>query len=140
MKEALYFSLLSLAAGLLLFTSGGRSLTWFFLALTLYFIGFSLLEAIMPSLLTRLAPANHRGKATGVFNMSQYLGSFGGALLGAVFLRGGKAKEIVLASHYGLLFLVLASGVVIWAWIAYKLPMPTRERAAVDGPVVDGER
>ncbi len=139
MKEALYFSLLSLGAGLLLFTSGGRSVTWFFPAIALYFIGFSLLEAIMPSLLTRLAPASDRGKATGVFNMSQYLGSFGGALLGAVFLKGGKAKDIVVGSHYGLLFLVLACGVAIWAWIAWKLPMPARRRAAVEGLVVDGE-
>ncbi len=139
MKEALYFSLLSLGAGLLLFTNGGRSVTWFFLAITLYFIGFSLLEAIMPSLLTRLAPANSRGKATGVFNMSQYLGSFGGALLGAVFLRGSKGNDIVVGSHYGLLFVVLACGVAIWAWVAWKLPMPTRRQAAVGGPVVDGE-
>ena len=139
MKEALYFSLLSLGAGLLLFTSGGRSVTWFFLAIALYFIGFSLLEAIMPSLLTRLAPARDRGKATGVFNMSQYLGSFGGALLGAVFLKGGKAKGIVVGSHYGLLFLVLACGVAIWAWIAWKLPMPTRQQAAAAGAIVDRE-
>ena len=139
MKEALYFSLLSLGAGLLLFTNGGRSVTWFFLAITLYFIGFSLLEAIMPSLLTRLAPANNRGKATGVFNMSQYLGSFGGALLGAVFLRGSEGNDIVVGSHYGLLFVVLAGGVAIWAWIAWKLPMPTRRQAAAGGPVVDGE-
>lgn len=126
MKQALYFSLLSLGAGLLLFTSGGRSLTWFFLAITLYFIGFSLLEAIMPSLLTRLAPASDRGKATGVFNMSQYLGSFGGALLGAAFLGGGEGNDIVVESHYALLFVVLACGVAIWAWVAWKLPMPTR--------------
>jgi len=139
MKEALYFSLLSLGAGLLVFASGGRSVTLFFVAISLYFIGFSLLEAIMPSLLTRLAPSNNRGKATGVFNMSQYLGSFGGALLGAVFLRGGKGKDIVVASHYGLLFVVLACGVAVWALIAWKLPMPTRQQAAANGPVVDGE-
>ncbi len=139
MKEALYFSLLSLGAGLLLFTGAGRSVTWFFAAIALYFIGFSLLEAIMPSMLTRLAPANDRGKATGVFNMSQYLGSFGGALLGAAFLRGDKAKDIVVGSHYGLLFLVLAATVVVWAWIAWKLPMPTRHRVATAEPVLDGE-
>jgi MFS family permease len=120
MKEALYFSLLSLGAGLLLF-------------------GFSLLEAIMPSLLTRLAPTTDRGKATGVYNMSQYLGSFGGALLGAAFLSGDKAEAIAVGSHYGLLFLALTGAVAVWAWIAWKLPMPTRQQAAAHGPVVEEE-
>jgi len=133
MKEALYFSLLSLGAGLLLFTGGGRSITWFFAAISLYFIGFSLLEAIMPSMLTRLAPSNDRGKATGVYNMSQYLGSFGGALLGAAFLSGDEAKAIAVGSHYGLLFLLLTGVVAIWAWVAWKLPMPTRQQAAAHG-------
>ena len=139
MKEALYFSLLSLGAGLLLFTGGGRSITWFFAAISLYFIGFSLLEAIMPSLLTRLAPTTDRGKATGVYNMSQYLGSFGGALLGAAFLSGDKAEAIAVGSHYGLLFLALTGAVAVWAWIAWKLPMPTRQQAAAHGPVVEEE-
>ena len=138
MKEALYFSLFALGAGLLLFIGGSRSVTWFFVALALYFIGFSLLEAIMPSLLTRLAPATSRGKATGVFNMSQYLGSFGGALLGALFLGGGRDTGIVVDSHYGLLFVVLVCGVVVWGWIAWKLPMPTRRQVAADGPVANG--
>jgi len=87
----------------------------------------------MPSLLTRLAPSNDRGKATGVYNMSQYLGSFGGALLGAAFLSGDEAKAIAVGSHYGLLFLLLTGVVAIWAWVAWKLPMPTRQQAAAHG-------
>ncbi len=126
MREALYFALLSLGAGLLLFTSGGRSLTWFLLAIGLYFIGFSLLEAIMPSLETRLAPAQNRGTAVGLFNMSQYLGSFGGALLGGAFLRRGGGG-IALGAHYWALFVILACAVGVWAWIARKLPIPTRQ-------------
>jgi MFS family permease len=125
MKEALYFSLLTLGAGLLLFTSGGKSLTWFALGIGLYFIGFSLLEAIMPSLETRLAPAKDRGTAVGLFNMSQYLGSFGGALLGGAFLRRDGAG-IVLGSNYWVLFVILACAVAVWAWIARKLPVPAR--------------
>ncbi|MDP2529232.1 MAG: MFS transporter [Candidatus Palauibacterales bacterium] len=139
MKEALYLSLLSLGAGLLLFTGGGRGIAWFFVAISLYFVGFSLLEAIMPSLLTRLAPDTDRGKATGVYNMSQYLGSFGGALLGSAFLSGDRAEAIGVGSHYGLLFLVLTAGVAVWAWIAWKLPMPTRRQAAAHGAVVEEE-
>lgn len=140
MKEALYFSLLSLGLGLLLFTSGGRSLTWFSVAIGLYFIGFSLLEAIMPSLETRLAPAENRGTAVGLFNMSQYLGSFGGALLGGAFLRRGSAG-ISLGQSYWVLFVILACSVAVWAFIARKLPMPTRQQhaAAADAPVADGE-
>ncbi len=139
MKEALYFSLLSLGLGLLLFTNGGRSLAWFSLAIGLYFIGFSLLEAIMPSLETRLAPAENRGTAVGLFNMSQYLGSFGGALLGGAFLQRGGAG-ITLRSDYWVLFVILACGVAFWALIAKKLPMPARQSGpAGDAPIADGE-
>ena len=121
-----------------MFTRGGRSLAWFSVAIGLYFIGFSLLEAIMPSLETRLAPAENRGTAVGLFNMSQYLGSFGGALLGGMFLqRGGDG--IALRGNYWVLFVILAGGVAFWALIARKLPMPTRQQAAAEAPVPDRE-
>jgi len=57
--------------------------------LLLYFIGFHLLEPIMPSLLTKLSHRDTRGIAVGVYNTSQFIGAFLGGALGGVFLKFG---------------------------------------------------
>ena len=51
-------------------------------ALTLFFAAFNFLEAALPSLITRLAPAGARGTAMGVYSSAQFLGIFLGGVLG----------------------------------------------------------
>lgn len=51
-------------------------------ALLAFFVAFNVLEAMLPSLVTRLAPAHARGKAIGVYNTTQTLGLFFGGLAG----------------------------------------------------------
>jgi len=48
----------------------------------LFFTGFSLLEAFLPSLISRTAPAAHKGSALGLFSCAQFLGIFAGGVLG----------------------------------------------------------
>ena len=51
---------------------------WVFgLLLWVYFVGFNSLEAVLPSLLSKLAPVGYRGTAMGVFSTHQFMGSFG---------------------------------------------------------------
>ncbi len=57
-------------------------------AIALYFVAFNVLEAALPSRLSRLAPAAWRGSAMGVFSTMQFLGAFAGGLLGGVLLDG----------------------------------------------------
>ncbi|KOR29236.1 hypothetical protein TI05_15485, partial [Achromatium sp. WMS3] len=56
----------------------GNDFVGFISALLLYFIAFNLLEAVLPSLVTRIAPANAKGIAMGIFSSSQFLGAFCG--------------------------------------------------------------
>jgi MFS family permease len=51
-------------------------------ALLAFFVAFNVLEAMLPSLVTRIAPAHARGTAIGVYNTTQTLGLFFGGLLG----------------------------------------------------------
>lgn len=57
-----------------------------FLAVTsglcLFFTGFSLLEAFLPSLISRTAPASRKGTALGIYSCSQFFGIFIGGVLG----------------------------------------------------------
>jgi MFS family permease len=55
-------------------------------ALTLFFAVFNYLEARLPALLTLAAPAADRGAALGVFATAQFLGAFGGGVVGGVLL------------------------------------------------------
>lgn len=56
---------------------------WAFgLALLAFFVAFNVLEALLPSLVSRLAPAHARGAAIGVYNTTQTLGLFCGGLAG----------------------------------------------------------
>lgn len=52
------------------------------LALVLFLAGFNLLEASLPSLISKTAKATQKGTAMGVYSSSQFLGAFAGGLAG----------------------------------------------------------
>lgn len=58
-------------------------------SLCLFFTAFMMLEALLPSLLTRLVPADCKGAATGLFSSLQFLGIFTGGLLGGLLVHRG---------------------------------------------------
>ena len=82
--------------GLLL---GGDTLLWMALWLLIFFTGFNILEASLPSLVSRLAPASAKGLALGIYNTAQALGLFaGGALGGVIVARWGAGAVFVFAA------------------------------------------
>ena len=77
-----------------------------------FFAAFNVLEAVMPALATRLAPAGARGLAIGIFTSTQ----FGGAFIGAA--AGGWAY-----GSWGMAGIVMLNGVLITLWLALALGM-----------------
>lgn len=66
---------------------------------TLFFVGFSGLEPILPSQVSKAAPENAYGTALGVYNTAQFLGSFaGGSVAGALASRASAGIMSVLAA------------------------------------------
>jgi predicted MFS family arabinose efflux permease len=58
--------------------------------LVLFFAAFNLLEASLPSLMSKLAPPDRKGTALGIYSTSQFLGAFiGGSLAGWLYGRYG---------------------------------------------------
>jgi MFS family permease len=84
-----------------------KSFTGVVLLLLFYFVGFHLLEPIMPSLLTKLSPGDKRGIAVGVYNTSQFIGAFTGGALGGVFLKLGTNYMLILNAFLTLLWFLL---------------------------------
>ena len=81
------------------FLLGGGTIIWMALMLLIFFTGFNILEASLPSLVSRLAPASAKGLALGIYNTAQALGLFaGGALGGAIVARWGLEAVFVFAA------------------------------------------
>ena len=84
-------------------------------ALVVYFIGFNILEASMPSLVSKIAPANLKGTAMGVYNTMQSLGLFTGGMLGS------RAYE---AWGYTGVFVLCCVLMALWLVLAWTAPAP----------------
>lgn len=77
------------------------------IGLFLFFLSFNLLEAMLPSLVSRLAPGERKGAAIGVFSTSQFLGAFAGGGLAGLLLQRGFGASGVFAAVAGLVALWL---------------------------------
>ncbi|AVJ55055.1 MFS transporter [Idiomarina sp. OT37-5b] len=80
-------ALLMLCIGVALADMLGASAVVLVAALVIFFAGFNYLEASLPSLLTRIAPAGSKGSASGLYATSQFLGAFIGGSTGGWVLQ-----------------------------------------------------
>jgi MFS family permease len=96
-------------AGLALF-GGGVWMTG--LWLLLFFVAFNILEALQPSLISRMAPPASKGAALGIYNTTQSLGLFLGGVLGGWLVKHhGPAAVHLVCAAIGIIWLMLASRV-----------------------------
>ncbi len=109
----------TIAVGLIVLAQLGfwlwADLLWGLVALLiLFFGGFNLLEAMLPSLISKTAPADKKGTAMGVYSSSQFFGTFIGGVVGGWILgwSGGAEIQPVFLFTLGLalLWLLLALG------------------------------
>ncbi|MFM1880414.1 MAG: hypothetical protein RLZZ344_648 [Pseudomonadota bacterium] len=76
-----------LGIAMIVFLSAGHSFVVWLVAIWAFFAGFNLLEALLPSWVSRVAPRRVRGLALGIYNTSQSLGLFLGGVVGGLALR-----------------------------------------------------
>ena len=108
----LAIALLLLAEVLFINTASVTSIA---IALLVYFVGFNLLEALQPSLVSRFAKES-KGTALGVYNTTQSIGLFTGAVIGG-YLMDSHGDLSVFAMGAALLLCWL-----IIAWSMRELP------------------
>ena len=86
-------------------------------ALALFFVAFNVLEATLPSLVSRTAPPAAKGAALGVYNTLQSLGLFTGGALGGY-----------IAQHFSdnAVFAACAGCVLFWLAVATTMNFPQR--------------
>jgi len=85
------------------------------ISLIVFFTGFNLLEAMLPSLVSKTAPATGRGTAMGLYSSSQFLGAFAGGV------TGGAAQAVWgIEGVYGAALVVLT----VWLGVAFFMKNP----------------
>jgi MFS family permease len=80
--------------------------------LSIFFCGFNLLEATLPSLVSKTAPADLKGTAMGAYSSSQFLGLFCGGLVGGWF-----------NGQFGVTAVFLVCAALILSWFIISLTM-----------------
>ena len=122
------------AVGLLLATllvMGRGSTSFMVLAggLLSFFVAFNILEAMLPSLISRVAHPNAKGAALGVYNTTQALGLFLGGTLGGWLVKNYDA---------GAVFLCGAALSALWLAAAATMPPVPLRRAIAAAPAAHG--
>jgi MFS family permease len=110
MKEVLLAAIALLAASVAALAFAGGHGAAVIAALVAFFTAFNIMEAMLPSLVTKTAPADAKGTATGVYSSAQFLGIFvGGAGGGWALSAGGTGGVLLFALGLALLWLVVAA-------------------------------
>ena len=112
-KLILLISIALLMISQILFYELEINFSVFLIILTLFFIAFNTIEAILPSLLSRTASSSKRGLAMGVFSTSQFLGTFFGGVI------GGLIYDIFNLNSVFLFTIFMA---IIWWLVMLTLP------------------
>jgi len=88
------------------------SFWWIVAWLGCYFIAFNILEATLPSIISKIAPADAKGTAIGVYNTAQSFGLFLGAAAGGLIY-----------THFGSTGVFSFTAVMMLSWLAMALTM-----------------
>jgi MFS family permease len=135
MKEVFLLTIVMLAASLLAFVVGGGNAVVFVVALVVFFGGFNAMEALLPSLVTKMAPAGAKGTATGIYSSSQFLGIFFGGAVGGWALAAGGDRAV-----FGFALAVA----LVWLALAATMRRPGRYRSQIvrlsDGALQEGNK
>lgn len=89
------------------------------IALLVFFTAFNLLEASLPSLISKIAPVGAKGTAIGVYSSIQFLGAFTGATAGG-YLYGQHGGQALFAFSGVLL--------ALWLVLAFTMKAPAAVR------------
>ncbi|MFP1805130.1 MFS transporter [Lonsdalea quercina] len=116
MKQVFVVCIVILIAAELVLLSADTNQLWrIIIGIQLFLLGFNVMEALLPSLISKEAPAGYKGTAMGVYSTTQFIGvAIGGSLGGALFDLHGAA-------------LVFSAGVIIalgWLILSFTMQEP----------------
>ncbi|PKO92711.1 MAG: MFS transporter [Betaproteobacteria bacterium HGW-Betaproteobacteria-1] len=114
LKQVFVGAIAIMLAAQLLFAGSIDAFWGIIISLSVYFIAFNILEATLPSIISKLAPAASKGTAIGVYNTAQSLGIFVGGVVGGY-----------LSHYHGFASVFVFCSVLMAIWLIAALSMKT---------------
>lgn len=109
MKPLFIFAVILLTITQILFGFLHASTLLIYVSLCLFFAAFTFLEACLPSLISKIAPAGNKGTAMGIYSSSQFLGIFvGGSVGGLLYHHFGATSIFWFCTVLGVVWTILA--------------------------------
>ncbi|MDQ6970884.1 MAG: MFS transporter [Mariprofundus sp.] len=115
MKQVFVSSIVLIATACVLLGLWHDSMFAVVTALFLFFVAYNVLEATLPSLISRMAPIDAKGTAMGVYSTSQFFGAFLGGVVGGWCYGQFDVQGV---------FFGAAAIAVLWLLIALGMQMP----------------
>jgi MFS family permease len=117
MKPVLCGAIALILIGQLLLAAAPHTILSVAAILFVYFLGFNILEASQPSLVSKLAPGTRKGAAAGVYNTTQSVGLALGGVVGGWLMKSVSQNAVFFA----------CSGLVLaWLIIAANMKAPRK--------------
>ncbi|HXX26033.1 MAG TPA: MFS transporter [Pseudolabrys sp.] len=125
MKPVFIVAVALLVASQVMLYLGGSDGSLLLGGLVIFFSAFNVLEAMLPSLITKVAPPDAKGTATGLYSSLQFLGIFaGGAIGGAINQLAGDIGVFALTTALALIWFGAALGMAKLTYLATRV-IPT---------------
>ena len=118
MKPVLLGAIVLILIGQLLLGTAPHTILTVAAILFVYFLGFNVLEASQPSLVSKLAPGTRKGAAAGVYNTTQSIGLALGGVIGGWLLKVDGQSAV---------FFACSALVFAWLIIAANMKQPPRK-------------
>jgi MFS family permease len=122
MKGVFLAAVAALVASQIMLYFGAGDVFFLLAALVVFFSAFNVMEASLPSLITKVAPPQVKGTAMGVYSSLQFLGIFTGGIIGGMaHQHGGSAGVFVLTTALSAVWLLAALGMVQPSYLTTRL-------------------
>ncbi len=115
MRGIFITAVVAIVLGLIVMALGYDNKYALLCGLALFFIAFNVMEALLPSWLSKSAPIQSKSTAMGVNSSFQFLGAFFGGTLGGILLS---------MHQIGLGWAILAGIAIIWLLVTFQLNQP----------------
>ena len=122
MKGVFIGAVITLVASQIMLFYGSGDVFVLLAALIVFFSAFNVMEASLPSLISKVAPPDVKGTAMGVYSSLQFLGIFVGGIIGGMaHQHGGSPGVFVLTTVLAVIWLIAAAGMAQPSYLTTRL-------------------
>ena len=138
MKAVFVCAVAALVVSQIMLALGAGDLKMLLAGLVVFFSAFNVMEASLPSLITKVAPPDAKGTAMGLYSSLQFLGIFAGGVVGGfVNQHAGSAGVFALTTALALAWLLAAATMAQPSYLTTRV-VPTGNVQAADAERLAG--